>query len=274
MLIGLEYDIGYCAGHCDKHRYNQSSGLNQQSTSRITGKGLELSEHVVLIGACGWQHKGWSGAFYPEDLPEEWQLGYYGNEFPVVIVPADYWATEADTFEQWLQESDESLQMICEWPAAGASQVQINGARLGIAAVSDRVLSILISIHSEVSESELARYRELAEKHPLSFDIAPDLDAGQRDGLLSWLAENLVGRDYGVCWRADQAHKQDLTLGSVSVTRISAGPAGEIAPKDLREILETLMAASSKDCSQVLIVDGEPPSMQLLTNAGIILDLL
>ncbi len=235
---------------------------------------MELSEHVVLIGACGWQHKGWSGAFYPEDLPEEWQLGYYGNEFQVVIVPANYWATEPGTFEEWLQESDESLQMICEWPVAGASQAQINEARLGIAAVSDRVVSILISIDSQVSEPELAIYKALAGKYPLSFDVAPDLDPKQRDGLLSWLAENFAGCDYGVCWRAEQAHKQDLALGSVSVTRISGEPSGEIAPKVLREILEAMMAVSSKGRSLVLIVDGEPPSMQLLTNTGIILDLL
>ena len=93
-----------------------------------------MSEHVVLIGAYGWQHKGWSGAFYPEDLPEEWQPGYYGNEFQLVIVPASCWAAEVDTFEEWLEESDESLQMICEWPAEGATPAQISEAQRGIAA--------------------------------------------------------------------------------------------------------------------------------------------
>jgi len=232
-----------------------------------------LSEHVVLIGAYGWQHKGWSGAFYPEDLPEEWQPGYYGNEFQLVIVPASYWAAETGTFDEWLEESDESLQMICEWPAEDATPAQITDAQRGIAAVSDRVISILIPLDSEVSESQLAIYMELAEKYPLCFDIAPDLDSKQHDALLLWLAENLAGYDYGVTWRADPARKQDLALGSVSLTRISE-ESGEIAPKDLREILETIIAASGEDRSLMLIVDGEPPSMQLLTNAGIILDLL
>ena len=54
------------------------------------------------------------------------------------------------------------------------------------------------------------------------------------------------------------------------MTRIS----GEVEPKALRTVLETMVAESSTDRNMALIVDGEPPSMQLLTNAGIILDLL
>jgi uncharacterized protein YecE (DUF72 family) len=46
---------------------------------------VKLSEHVVLIGACGWQHNDWTGEFYPDDLPEEWRLGYYAHEYQVSI---------------------------------------------------------------------------------------------------------------------------------------------------------------------------------------------
>ena len=231
---------------------------------------MKLSEHVVLIGAHGWQHKGWSGSFYPEDLPKEWQLGYYGNEFQLVSVPASYWAVEADTFDEWLEESDESLQMICEWPTEGATSAQIAEAQRGIAAVAERVVSILIPLASEVDDSQIAIYKELVEKYPLCFDLASDLEPKQHQSLLRWLTDNFAGDDYGVIWRTDQAHKTDLALGSVCVTRIS----GEVAPKQLREVLETILAASGENRSLMLIVDGEPPSMQLLENAGTILDLL
>ena len=254
MLIGT----GYNAGHCDKHQYNQSSLISKRVVA--------LSEHVVLIGACGWQHKDWTGEFYPDDLPEEWQLGYYGNEYQVVMVPASYWAAKPETIEEWLEESDESLRMICEWPAEAVSQAQIKKAQQGINAVSDRVLAILIPLDTEVSVADLVIYKELAETYPLCFDVATE----QRERLIPWLAEHFAGFDYGICWRAEQAYKQDLALGSVSVTRIS----GEVEPKALRMVLETMVAESSTDRNMALIVDGEPPSMQLLTNAGIILDLL
>jgi len=41
----------------------------------------------IHVGACNWQHNAWSGSFYPEDLPEEWRLTYYANEFHTVLVP-------------------------------------------------------------------------------------------------------------------------------------------------------------------------------------------
>lgn len=51
----------------------------------------------LQIGTVGWQHREWQGGFYPEDMPEEWQLDYYSNAFKVVLVPE----------EEWLQWSEE-----------------------------------------------------------------------------------------------------------------------------------------------------------------------
>jgi hypothetical protein len=225
-----------------------------------------LSEHVVLIGAYGWQHKDWLGEFYPDDLPDEWQLGYYGNEYQVVLVPASYWSQGPDVFEEWLQESNESLKMICEWPAQGSTQAQLTDARRAIDTLSSRVLGVLVPLSREGTESELAVYKDLASQYNLCFDT----EVAQREQLLTWLAEHLAGYDYSLCWRADPNFQQDLGLGKVSVTRIS----GNIEPKDLRVIIEKILAASNSERHMVLIVDGVPPSMQLLTNIGIILDLL
>ncbi|MGD8783503.1 MAG: hypothetical protein PVG75_03655 [Thioalkalispiraceae bacterium] len=225
-----------------------------------------MSDHLVLIGACGWQHDDWGAEFYPEDLPEEWQIGYYGNEYQVVMVPASYWCSEHDTYAEWLEESDESLKMIGQWPEQGANQDEYQQAQEGIKAVSGRLLAVLIPLKSAVSHSELAIYKELAASYPLCFDIVPD----QRAHLLPWLQEKFADVDYSICWHADNECKQDLELGSVSVTRIS----GEVEPKRLRSILEHIISVGGPERHMVLIVDGQPPSMQLLENAGIILDLL
>ncbi len=56
---------------------------------------------AINIGAYGWRHQHWSPAFYPDDLPEDWQLMFYSNEFNVVMVPATYWVEGVDC-EQWL----------------------------------------------------------------------------------------------------------------------------------------------------------------------------
>lgn len=45
----------------------------------------------LQIGTVGWLHSDWQGAFYPADMPEEWQLDYYSNALHVVLVPEVEW---------------------------------------------------------------------------------------------------------------------------------------------------------------------------------------
>ncbi|MDG6773578.1 hypothetical protein QCB45_04470 [Thiomicrorhabdus sp. ZW0627] len=54
----------------------------------------------LQIGTFGWLHEDWQGSFYPDDMPEEWQLDYYSNAFRVVLVPQ----------EQWLNLTEEELE--------------------------------------------------------------------------------------------------------------------------------------------------------------------
>ncbi len=60
----------------------------------------------VRVGACGWDPSGLTG-FYPDDLPEDWQLGYYANEFTAVWVPASDLPQDEDELETWLDVPEE-----------------------------------------------------------------------------------------------------------------------------------------------------------------------
>jgi hypothetical protein len=48
-------------------------------------------KQTINVGAYGWLHPHWINTFYPEDLPADWRLGYYSNEFNTVLVPSFYW---------------------------------------------------------------------------------------------------------------------------------------------------------------------------------------
>ncbi|MGB0713926.1 MAG: hypothetical protein ACPGUC_10240 [Gammaproteobacteria bacterium] len=39
----------------------------------------------IAVGLVGLFDPPWADAFYPEDIPLEWRLDYYANEFPVVV---------------------------------------------------------------------------------------------------------------------------------------------------------------------------------------------
>ena len=76
---------------------------------------LNTKKLNVNLGAYGWQHAQLLNGFYPEDLPEDWQLMYYSNEFTTVLVPASYWQTNSLTdCAEWIDNVHENFQFCVE----------------------------------------------------------------------------------------------------------------------------------------------------------------
>jgi len=66
------------------------------------------------IAAYGWLSAEWD-SFYPDDLPPEWRLDYYANEFSAVIVPAQTWQGESiDEASRWLEEAPSGFNFFWE----------------------------------------------------------------------------------------------------------------------------------------------------------------
>lgn len=79
-----------------------------------------MADKLVLVGASGWEHAAWRGAFYPDDLPEDWQLSYYATQFQAVYLPAASWQGASDaTWDAWLHDSHDGFHFVLE-QAAGA----------------------------------------------------------------------------------------------------------------------------------------------------------
>lgn len=71
--------------------------------------------HLVLIGAVGWLHPAWDGAFYPDDLPADWRLSYYNTQFQAVYLPASFWqAATTETWVAWLDDTLEGFRFLLE----------------------------------------------------------------------------------------------------------------------------------------------------------------
>ncbi len=68
----------------------------------------------LQIGAVGWDHEDWQGVFYPSDMPHEWRLTYYANEYRSVLIPEYYWLDDvAPVPSQWLADVPESFEFYC-----------------------------------------------------------------------------------------------------------------------------------------------------------------
>jgi len=63
-----------------------------------------IHDNVIRVGACGWDQRHWQGNFFPDDLPDDWRLAYYANEFSAVLVPENEWCAADVDFEQWAED--------------------------------------------------------------------------------------------------------------------------------------------------------------------------
>ncbi len=73
-----------------------------------------LSMPVINIATYGWEGEAWQG-FYPADLPEDWRMDYYGNEFRAVVIPASVWQRITPAVvEEWLDAIHAEFQFYFE----------------------------------------------------------------------------------------------------------------------------------------------------------------
>jgi hypothetical protein len=68
------------------------------------------TQSEIIVAARGWSYPSWHGTFYPDDLPEDWQLSYYGNEFRAVVVSASEWVSlDTVEIERWVEDVSEEF---------------------------------------------------------------------------------------------------------------------------------------------------------------------
>ena len=62
------------------------------------------ADSSVRVGALGWQHAHWQDSFYPVDLPEDWRLSFYANEYSVVLLAESDWNSAEVDFADWIED--------------------------------------------------------------------------------------------------------------------------------------------------------------------------
>ena len=80
----------------------------------------------LKLACYGWDHAHWAGHYYPDDLPEDWRLAYYANDYGGVLVPAEYCLR--DDIGDWLDEVDEDFRFYFEWPDDAILQTAVVAA--------------------------------------------------------------------------------------------------------------------------------------------------
>jgi len=181
--------------------------------------------HKVLIGARGWQHPGWQGSFYPDDLPQSWRLAYYANEFSMVVIREQEWA-QIEDMTVLREDCAPDFRFVVELAALAGGK--ISSSHINRIQQLDSQCAGLI-IRADQTQQVFADCQSLFP------ETIPCYMEGKKNSLIK------------VC--------ADTSL------------------KELRVLMET--ALRLPDSPPVLmIVEGEPPDIELLRNAETMLGLL
>lgn len=94
------------------------------------------------VVTCGWEHPGRGGDFYPSGLPADWQLTYFANEFPAVLVPGDCWAELSEaSLRGWSEDVPDGFRFYLEDPEDAAAPSLLAFAARALGAKLEGVVS-------------------------------------------------------------------------------------------------------------------------------------
>lgn len=228
---------------------------------------MSVVTHRVLMGTCGWKHQAWLNNFYSADLPEEWQLGFYSNEFPVVYVPASDWLDEVD-LTKWTEDISDNFRFVLEVPERVLiSEEQFVTTLEKIKTLGEFCLGLVFQFTQNIcNDSELIKSRiEIAKAMALvCIDKSGQIFTDEINNLLAEL-------EVAEVWDGESQRSENLNRGGLAICRVSAN---ELAMADLKNVVAGCLSASTEDCISVLCLDGEPASLEVLRNADTILNLL
>lgn len=189
----------------------------------------------LVVGTYGWEHSAWLDVYYPDDLPEDWRLGYYANEFGCVVVPARVWgAASLGVIEQWLQDVGEDFMFFLELPDCP------NDVALELAIFASRCAGALLY------SGEPADWQPVMNGIPLllsedSGDLKCYRPVGQTETVLAWLA---------------------------------AGARERIELPVLREQIELALQGVNMESRLAFVIGYEAPLVENLQNTRVIAELL
>lgn len=235
----------------------------------------------ILIGTAGWRHLQWGNeVFYPEDLPEDWYLSFYANEFSIALVPEKQW--------QDLKATEQIVVEINEQATPGFKCIfELDLTRhLAGDLTLQKELAVRVATLSQI------------ESYVSGLLVSADIAAFNRKDFTDEIIS--LNNHFKVCIELkDATEESDLTeliafceLYSMSVSW--SGQGGVIVPeasrlwlarcdsnqdnKALLQQLKTVIAEQLKRESlsreHIIIIDGSPPKIEAVRNANIMLDIM
>lgn len=208
---------------------------------------MEVEQYSVMVGACGWEHPAWDASFYPDDLPADWRMGYYSNEFPVLQLPLSrILGATPDELEEWTEDSHEGFRLVVELDSSLNAEAE---ARLQ--SLRSRLLALIL-----IDETT---------KIPHTLSSLPCLWAAREDNS----CELHLQAGSGQVWNGEGSPCWDEQLALVCLQSRDYQDM-----KQLKQLLLSCAPALEEGRTLVLLFAGDPPDIQLMQNARTLTELL
>ncbi len=226
----------------------------------------------IIVAAYGWQHPGWCGGFYPEDLPEDWQLSFYSNEFRAVVVPASAWTGDDPLdAERWVEDVSEEFVFYLEVVDVLADWAKIAEATEPF---GEQLAGILL--RPAELDADLAM---IAGSLDAAVALAPTCLLLPERMELSELGSSLLNQcGVSLCWNGGEA-EPTWSLGGFAVVCVTGTITDNTAytPRQWREIIESCLRCKIEGelkRSVLLMVEQESLDLDSLRDAMMIGDML
>lgn len=211
--------------------------------------------HRILIGSLGWQYDAWQDSFYPEDMPLEWRLGFYSNEFPLAVITDNERHDEAELLESMDDCREDMLLLLSVAVAQDDDSALAQACRL--AKQFPRQAGLLLQIDpSVITDPERWLEQVGGECGELPVCIMPGapLNENWREALQA----------HGIGWGWNRHTDRDgLGVGPLAIMQVEQGA----TPRELRDHLEAGLAVSDEQRHVGLMFTGEPPSIEAMRQA-------
>lgn len=187
----------------------------------------------LLIGARGYAHASWEGAFYPDNLPPEWRFLFYSHRYPALLMPTHAWGPDGTRLAAFGEEAPAGFRMVLEISEKSLPQMaQVAAWPRPLVAGCLVRLSRLDAAHREPLAA-------LARAVPVTADLR-SCPAGCR--------EDLAALGVGVCGRPAAGRAPGGPFAVSLVDRIDR--------RALGAALQGLMAVEAQAGSALFFCDG------------------
>ncbi|WP_018176177.1 hypothetical protein [Thioalkalivibrio sp. AKL8] len=106
---------------------------------------MSQDQEAPVLQAAGVAGPGedWWDDFFPEDLPQDWQLEYYTHYHSRLLLPAPVWTEAgAPAFGDWAEAVPPALRLTLDWPVELGLETGATRARALAEAVGDGLQAV------------------------------------------------------------------------------------------------------------------------------------